>query len=343
MQHIDPMTETTWDFVWGYDVLKAVTQSPGEVQGLSATREGKKLKRPESQRAFAMWKNTFTPENVARGHDGMREGYERFLTANFPIAQEIAVEKLELRGVPAWRVRAKQTNSSRRPTILHFHGGGYVLGSATSSLEYANRLAQAVGGSCITVDYRLAPEHPYPAAVDDAVDAFRGLIDQGVPASSIVLSGESSGGGLALALALTLKTAGGPLPAGIIGVCPFVDLTLRGPTISEFAGDDPAANRDVLAYLGASYFQGHEPTDPLVSPLYGDLSGLPPMFLTASEGEVLLSDTTRLVERAKRAGVSVQVRIVEDSVHVYPIFPFLPETISTLQAIGEWVTERVKL
>jgi salicylate hydroxylase len=175
------------------------------------------------------------------------------------------------------------------------------------------------------------------------VDAFRGLIDQGVPASSIVLSGESSGGGLALALALTLKTAGGPLPAGIIGVCPFVDLTLRGPTISEFAGDDPAANRDVLAYLGASYFQGHEPTDPLVSPLYGDLSGLPPMFLTASEGEVLLSDTTRLVERAKRAGVDVQARIVEDSVHVYPIFPFLPETISTLQAIGEWVTERVKL
>jgi salicylate hydroxylase len=343
MQHIDPMTETTWDFVWGYDVLKAVTQSPGEVQGLSATREGKKLKRPESQRAFALWKNTFTPENVARGHDGMREGYERFLTTNFPIAREIAVEKLELRGVPAFRVRAKQTNASRRPTILHFHGGGYVLGSATSSLEYANRLAQAVGGSCITVDYRLAPEHPYPAALDDAVDAFRGLIDQGVPASSIVLSGESSGGGLALALALTLKIAGGPLPAGIIGACPFVDLTLSGQSISEFSGDDPAANRDVLAYLGASYFQGHEPTDPLVSPLYGDLSGLPPMFLTASKGEVLLSDTTRLVERAKRAGVEVEARIVEDSVHVYPIFPFLPETVSTLQAIGEWVTERVKL
>jgi salicylate hydroxylase len=265
------------------------------------------------------------------------------LTANFPIAREISVEKLELRGVPALRVAAKKTESSRRPTILHFHGGGYVLGSATSSLEYANRLARAVGGSCITVDYRLAPEHPYPAALDDAVDAYRGLLDQGVPASSIVLSGESSGGGLALALALTLKTAGNLLPAGIVGVCPFVDLTLRGSTISEFAGDDPAANRDSLAYLGASYFQGHEPTDPLVSPLHGDLSGLPPMFLTASEGEVLLSDTTRLVQRAERAGVDVETRIVEDSVHVYPIFPFLPETISTLQAVGEWVTERVKL
>lgn len=342
MQHIDPMTETTWGFVWGYDVLKAVKQSPGEVLGLSATREGKNLKRPESQRAFTMWKNTFSPENVARGHDGLREGYDRFLATNFPLSKQVQAEKLELRGVPALQVRSSKADSSSGPTVLHFHGGGYVLGSANGSLEYAGRLAEAVGGNSVTVDYRLAPEHPYPAAVDDAVDAYRGLLDSGVPASSIILSGESSGGGLALALALVLKTAGDPLPAGIIGVCPFVDLTLRGPSVAEFTGDDPAANRDVLAYLGASYFQGHEPTDPLVSPLYGNLSGLPPMFLTASEGEVLLSDTTRFAERAKQAGVDVTTRIVEDSVHVYTIFPFLPETISTLQAIGAWVGERVK-
>jgi salicylate hydroxylase len=131
------------------------------------------------------------------------------------------------------------------------------------------------------------------------------------------------------------------LPAGIIGVCPFVDLTLRGPSVAKFAGDDPAANKDMLAYLGASYFQGHEPTDPLVSPLHGDLAGLPPMFLTASDGEVLLSDTTRLVERAQKAGVDVTSRIVEDSVHVYTIFPFLPETASTMAAIGEWAGKRV--
>ncbi|OKO81084.1 alpha/beta hydrolase fold domain-containing protein [Bradyrhizobium sp. AS23.2] len=342
MQHIDPMTETTWGFVWGYDVLKAVKQSPGEVLGLSATREGKSLKRPESQRAFTMWKNTFWPENVARGHDGLREGYDRFLTTSFPLPKQVQVEKLELRGVPALRVRSSKAGSSGGRTVLHFHGGGYVLGSASGSVEYAYRLAEAVGGDCVTVDYRLAPEHPYPAAVDDAVDAYRGLLDSGVPASSIILSGESSGGGLALALTLVLKTAGNPLPAGIIGVCPFVDLTLRGPTVAEFSGDDPAANRDVLAYLGASYFQGHEPTDPLVSPLYGHLSGLPPMFLTASEGEVLLSDTTRFAECARQAGVDVTTRIVEDSVHVYTIFPFLPETVSTLQAIGAWVGERVK-
>lgn len=341
MQHIDPMTETTWGFVWGYDVLKAVDRPAGEVQGISATREGKQMERPESQRAFDMWKNAFSPEDVARGHDGLREGYERFLTTNFPPPADARVDQLELGGVPALRVRSSaQAETNTGPTILHFHGGGYVLGSAKGSLEYASRLAETVRGDCVTVDYRLAPDHPYPAALDDAVDAYRGLLASGIPASSILLSGESSGGGLAIALALLLKTAGDPLPAGIIGVCPFTDLTLSGPTVVEFAGEDPAANRDSLAYLVASYFQGHEPKDPLVSPLYGDLSGLPPMFLTASEGEVLLSDTTRLAERAKQFKVDVTLRIVKDSVHVYTIFPFLPETVETMAEIGKWAAER---
>ena len=172
------------------------------------------------------------------------------------------------------------------------------------------------------------------------MDAYRGLIDRGVSASSIILSGESSGGGLAIALALALKTAEVALPGGIIAVCPFTDLTLRGPSVAEFAGQDPAANRDMLTYLGASYFQGHEPTDPLVSPLYGDLRGLPPLFLTASEGEVLLSDTVRMAERAKAAGNDVTVRIVDDSVHVYTLFPFLPETKATMVEIGAWVCRR---
>lgn len=337
MQHIDPMTETTWGFVWGYDVLKAVNEPPGAVQGISATREDKRMRRPESQRAFDMWKSAFTPEHVARGHDGLREGYDAFLTSNFPLAEGVAVNELELRGVRALQVDKGPAGAvGTRPTILHFHGGGYVLGSAQGSLDYAARLSETIGGSCVTVDYRLAPDHPYPAAIDDAMDAYRGLIDRGVPASSIILSGESSGGGLAIALALALKTAGDALPAGIVAVCPFTDLTLRGPSVAEFAGEDPAANRDMLTFLGASYFQGHEPTDPLVSPLYGHLAGLPPLFLTANEGEVLLSDTTRMAERAEAAGVNVTLRIVEDSVHVFTIFPFLPETVSTMAEIGAW-------
>ena len=113
MQHIDPMTETTWGFVWGYDVLKAVNQPAGEVLGLSATREGKNLKRPESQRAFSLWKSAFSPEQVARGHDGLREGYEEFLAKNFPLGNDVNVEPVELRGVPALRVSASKKKGER--------------------------------------------------------------------------------------------------------------------------------------------------------------------------------------------------------------------------------------
>ena len=117
---------------------------------------------------------------------------------------------------------------------------------------------------------------------------------------------------------------------------------MSGPTIRQFNGDDPAANRDLLTFMGASYFQGHEPTDPLVSPLFGDLTGLPPLFLTASRGEVLLSDTTRLAERAEQAGVEVTLRVVEDSVHVYPIFPFLPETRATMEEVAAWARRHLR-
>ena len=211
-----------------------------------------------------------------------------------------------------------------------------MIGSAKSSLEYASRLATAVDGICYTVDYRLAPEHPYPAAIDDAIVAYRALLNQGIPANSILLSGESSGAGLAIALAIAIRAANMPCPAGIIAAAPFADLTLSGDSIKAFNGDDPAANRDLLTYMGASYFQGHEPTDPLVSPLFGDLANLPPIFLTASQGEMLLNDTTRLAEKAERSGVDVTLKIVDDSVHVYPIFPFLPETQSTMGDIANW-------
>ena len=341
MQHIDPMAEATWSFVWEYNVLEEVKRPAGEVLGLSATREDKRMERPESQRAFDMWKAAFTAEDVARGHDGMREGYERFLTTHFPAPDDLSVETAELGGVEALRVRAAgATAADHHATVLHFHGGGYMLGSARGSVEYAGRLAKAVGGDCVTVDYRLAPENPYPAALDDAVDAYRGLVNSGVAPSRILLSGESSGAGLALALALTLKLAGDPQPAGIIAICPFADLTLSGASIKEFAGQDPAANRDTLAFMAASYFQEHEPRDPLVSPLFGDLKGLPPLFLSAVEGESLYSDSSRLLESAREAGVDVTMVPVKDSVHVYTLFPFLPETTETLNEISRW-TRRV--
>ena len=334
MARIDPLAETSWGLAWDYNVVEAVEGAPGEVVNVTGLREGKGLKRPESQRAFDLWKYAFLPEDVARGHDGLREAYDRFLTTNFPLPSDFEAIEDELADVTAFRVSAKDARLDN--VVLHFHGGGYLIGSAKASLEYASRLAATVDGVCYTIDYRLAPEHPYPAAIDDAVAAYRALLGRGIPSNSILLSGESAGGGLAVALALALRMAGDPLPACILTVAPFTDLTLSGESVRAFNGDDPAANRDLLTFMGASYFQGHEPMDPLVSPLFGDLTGLPPLFVTATQGEVLLSDATRLAERAQSSGVDVTLRLVEDSVHVYPVFPFLPETKSTMDEIAQW-------
>ena len=336
MSRIDPLAETSWGFAWDYNVVDAVEAPAGEVIGLMAVREGKKMQRPESQRAFDMWKAAFTPEDIARGHDGMRQAYDRFLTTAFPISAAAKADDIELNGVKTLRVTAGTRSAGT--AILHFHGGGYMIGSARGSAEYASRLASSLRGQCYSVDYRLAPEHPYPAAIDDAVDAYRGLLGLGVPASSIILSGESSGAGLAIALAMAIRTARDPQPAGIAAVCPFADLTLSGPTVREHSGDDPAANRDLLTFMAASYFQGHEPTDPMISPLFGDFRNLPPIFLTATEGEVLFSDTTRTAEQARQAGVDVTVRLVKDSVHVFPLFSFLPEAQGVMAAMAEWAS-----
>ena len=340
LARIDPLAETSWGFVWGHNELLAAQRPPGDVVGVAAAREGKRMQRPESQRAFDLWKGTFTPEDVARGHDGMREAYDRMLLSHFPVPAYARVEEIELRGVRTFRVTATDAPLDG-PVVLHFHGGAYVLGSARSSLEYAHRLSAAVGGVCHTVDYRLAPEHPYPAAIDDALEAYRGLLASGVPAHRVLLSGESSGGGLALALAIAIRGAGLAAPAGVFAICPFVDLTLSGPSVQAHSGDDPAAHKDSLSLLAASYFQGHEPTDPLVSPLYGDLRGLPPVYLAATHGEVLLSDTTRFADKAQAHGVHTTLRLIEDSVHVFTLFPFLPETRQVLAELTTWSKERL--
>jgi salicylate hydroxylase len=337
MQRIDPLAETSWAFAWGHDILKAAEQPVGDVVGLSAAREGKRMQRPESQRAFDLWKSAITSEDVARGHPGQRAAYDRFLQTNFPAPDALRIADAELHGVKAFRVTDPRVDGGvHSTTVLHFHGGGYVLGSAKSSTEYAGRLSKTFNGHCYTVDYRLAPEHPYPAAFDDAMEAYRGILATGASPSRLFLSGESSGAGLALALAMVLRRAGLPSPAGVLAICPFTDLTLSGQSVKANSGDDPAAHRDSLTLLAASYFQGHEPTDPLVSPLFGDVSSLPPIFLAAVRGEVLESDTTRFAEKAKAAAVDTVLEMVDDSVHVFTLFPFLPETTQVLGKVARW-------
>jgi acetyl esterase/lipase len=273
---------------------------------------------------------------------GARAAHERDALRFTPPEQRDAVGSVRdtAAGALPLRVYHPEGPAGSTATIVWFHGGGWTTGSLETGDIVARALCRLTPAVVVSVDYRLAPEHPYPAAIDDAFAAYRGLLDRGHAPSSILFSGESAGGGVALALGLAVQRAGLAPPVGIVAICPFTDLTLSGPSIEANSGDDPASHRDLLAQLAASYFQGHEPTDPMVSPYFGDLGCLPPIFLSAAEGEVLESDTTRFASKAANAGVDVTLEMVADSVHSYPIFPFLPETRDVLLKLRRW-TDRI--
>jgi salicylate hydroxylase len=223
--------------------------------------------------------------------------------------------------------------------VLHLHGGGYALGSAELSLPLAGRLAEAAGGWALVPDYRLAPEHPFPAALDDVLAAFRWL-GRRYPQAPVIVSGECAGGGLALSLALTLRDSTGRdsaardadarLPAGIHVVSPFCDLALQADHLGPAADSDPWLNRIALVQLAACYIQDTDPGHPLVSPVRADLSGLPPLLIQAAEPEALFPAAQRLANRARDAGVPVTFRPVADSVHSFILFGFLPEADNAL-------------
>ena len=333
MARIDPLAETSWGLAWDYNVVKAVEGPPGEVLNVTGLREGKRLQRPEGQRAFDLWKYAFRPEDVARGHDGLREAYDRFLTTNFPLPENVEAVEDELGDVRAFRVSAP--DAARGNVVLHFHGGGYLIGSAKGSLEYASRLAAAVGGSCYTVDYRLAPEHPYPAAIDDAVCAYRALLARGIPASSILLSGESAGGGLAVALALALRNRRRSVARRHSRRCavrrPHVvraerarlqrRRSRRQPRPADLHGRVlfPGPRADRSAGVAAV----RRPRRPAAAVRHGN----------AGRGAAQRCHAAG--RRAGKAGVDVTLRLVEDSVHVYTIFPFLPETRATMEEVAD--------
>jgi salicylate hydroxylase len=239
--------------------------------------------------------------------------------------------------------------------VLHLHGGGYALGSAELSLPLAGRLAEAAGGWALVPDYRLAPEHPFPAALDDVLAGYRWLTRQ-YPRAPVIVSGECAGGGLALSLALALREspardpaardadAGGPavrLPAGIHVVSPLCDLALLADHLGPAADSDPWLNRIALIQLAACYIQDADPGQPLVSPARADLSGLPPLLIQAAEPEALFPAAQRLADRARGAGVPVTFSPVADSVHSFILFDFLPETDRALAEFAVFARDTV--
>ncbi|MBR7838282.1 alpha/beta hydrolase [Actinospica durhamensis] len=220
---------------------------------------------------------------------------------------------------PALRI---EPGEGRRPgTILYFHGGVWVLGSPETALSLTGHLAVKTGFSVLSLDYRLAPEHPFPAAIDDTLSAYRALLESGQDPASIVFAGDSAGGGLAVTTSLAARDAGLPLPAAILGFSSMFDVTWAGESMDTKNDIDPIFTRESLAQTTAMYLAGADPHQPLLSPaLHADLTGLPPMLLQAGTNEVLLDDSTRMAARATAAGVDVILDVTADVPHGFQVF-----------------------
>jgi acetyl esterase/lipase len=224
--------------------------------------------------------------------------------------------------------------------MLYLHGGGYVIGSLTTHRGLAGRLSQAAKARVLLIDYRLAPEHPFPAAVEDATAAYRWLLAHGCTPARLAIAGDSAGGGLTVATLVALRDAGQPLPAAGVCLSPWTDLEGLGESVTSKASADPIVQKEMLLRLASCYLGDADPRTPLAAPLYADLRGLPPLLVQVGTAEILLDDALRLAERAKAAGVAVTLEAWDDMIHVWQLFaPLLPEGQQAIARIGEFVQQ----
>jgi epsilon-lactone hydrolase len=240
------------------------------------------------------------------------------LMSHVPVAPDVRQHAVQIGGVGGIEVTIEGATTEN--VILYFHGGVYVIGTAIASVPLVSEVVRRTGAGAITLDYRLAPEHPYPAAVDDARAAYEGLLAQGIDPGQIAFAGESAGGGLAVATLLALREAGTPLPSGAFLMSPYVDLTLSGETLIEREAVDAVLTPAGLRARVPDYVGGADAADPNVSPIFGDLSGLPPLLIQVGSNEILLSDALRLAARAALSDVSVTLEVTAGVPHVFQGF-----------------------
>lgn len=234
------------------------------------------------------------------------------------------------------------TGAAMDRVILYLHGGGYVIGSPQIYTRFVGHLARAAGCRVLNVDYRLAPEHPHPAAVEDATAAYRWLLAEGYRPEHIAISGDSAGGGLTLATLLSLDANGLPQPAAAVPLSPWTDLEGTGDSMTANAEADVLVQTDGLREMAAAFVGEGDPRDPLAAPLYGDYRGLAPIYIQVGGDETLLDDSTRVAERAQAAGVEVRLDVFPEMQHVFQTSAgSMPEATEAVQRIGEWL--RVKL
>jgi acetyl esterase/lipase len=262
------------------------------------------------------------------------------LTSALPPPEGVKFEAANAGGVPAEWTAPEGVESES--AIVYFHGGGYTLGSIQSHRPLLARLARATGARVLSVAYRLAPEHPYPAAVEDALAAYRFVVASGVSPSRIAIAGDSAGGGLTAACLIALRDAGDPLPAAGVCISPWLDLSLSGESWRTKAGVDPLVQRPQLQMMARAYLAGADPKSATASPFFADLSGLPPLLVQVGTCEVLLDDATGFAERARAAGVEVELDVWEDMIHVWHAFAdLLPEARDAIDRIAAYLSPRL--
>jgi acetyl esterase/lipase len=276
------------------------------------------------------------PLDLSGDLPSLRSGFEEAMRY-VPVPDDVQRVDVHLGGVGAVQVSIDGASSSN--VILYFHGGVYVIGSAAASVPLVADLSRRTNAKVVTVDYRLAPENPYPAAVEDARSAYEGLLSQGVEASNIALAGESAGGGLAVALLLAIRDADLPMPSSAFLMSPYADLTLSGSTIHYKEDVDPLFTAEVLRIRVDSYVAGADPSDPLISPVFADLHGLPPMLIQGGSHEILLSDATRLAVKAAEDDVAVELEVTPGVPHVFQGYAaFLEEGDVALNRAAAFLT-----
>jgi monoterpene epsilon-lactone hydrolase len=279
-----------------------------------------------------------TPGDSIQSADEIRRPLERLTNVTRPIG----VEQKRVNTVLFCGEWVSTRASTDERIILYLHGGGYVSGSPATHLAVTARLAHEAQARLFALDYRLAPEHPFPAQLEDAWAAYWWLItEQGCSPEQIIVAGDSAGGGLTMALLLALRDAHAPLPAGGVGFSPWLDLTLSGETLLTNAPTD-FLNLTILRTAARMYCDGYDPHHPLISPLYADLEGLPPLLIQVGSAEMLLDDSRRFAERARAAGVDIQLEIWDKMVHVWH-FTWLiePKARQAIRQAGNFIRQRV--
>jgi acetyl esterase/lipase len=270
----------------------------------------------------------------------MRDGLEA-MVGTFALEPDVRVEPVTVAGLPAEWITSDAVEPSH--VIRYLHGGGYVVGSLNTHRDLAARLGRAAGARVLAIDYRLAPEHPHPAAVDDAVAAYRWLRTQGIAPAHLAIAGDSAGGGLTIATLIALRDLAEPLPSAAVCFSPWVDLEATGASMDTNL-DDPMLNRALILHFARFYLGDGtiDPRTPLAAPLHADLAGLPPLLIQASRHEVLLDDATRIAEKARRAGVACDLDLTDEVPHVWQIFAgILPEGQQALDRAGAFLRRRL--